>query len=137
MTTTAARKLTFEEFIRTADEDAAYELVDGRRELLMAPRMIHGSVQGLLVRCLWEHLGEAVGGYLGTEVDFPTIPSHGRRADVVYLAPGHVTPEEWLRCCLLARRAAIPLTSVRSTRVLASPTAGSRIRATRLLSCSF
>lgn len=30
-------------------------------------------------------------------MDFPTLPLYGRRGDIVYVAPEHVTPGDWER----------------------------------------
>ena len=92
---TATRKMTFEEFINSPEAELNYELVDGRLEPLMTPGMQHGRAQMRLGRFLDEYLGDDFGGFLGDELDFPTIPYFGRRGDIVYVAPGHVTEEDW------------------------------------------
>ncbi len=98
MSAIATRKMTFDEFIRLPEEDARYELVDGERVRLMPPMMGHGSAQLVLGHYLKLYLGEGFAGFLGTELDFPTLSRyHGRRGDIVYLAAEHVTPEDWRR----------------------------------------
>ncbi|MDQ2731954.1 MAG: Uma2 family endonuclease [Armatimonadota bacterium] len=101
MPVVAIERLTFEDFFSLPEEDERYELVDGQRVPLASPRMAHGLVQGTLFQRINEYLGpdftEIHNGYFGTELDFPTLPFHGRRGDLVYYAAGHVTEEDWDR----------------------------------------
>ena len=97
MADVATRKMTFDEFIALPEEDIAYELVDGRLVPLMAPRMKHSGAQAILTHYIQDYLGDDFEGFLGDELDFPTIPYHGRRGDIVYLTPEHVTEEDWER----------------------------------------
>ena len=97
MAVVAMRKMTFEEFIALPEGDVAYELVDGELMPLMSPKIQHGRAQARLTTYLQNYLGSSFEGFLGDELDFPTIPYHGRRGDIVYMAPEHVTPADWER----------------------------------------
>ena len=97
MAETITRRMTFEEFIRLPQDDCAYELVNGCLELLVAPTVRHGSVQIALGSLIRSHLGRGFAGMLAADVDIPTGPLHGRRPDIIYVAPEHVTPEDWDR----------------------------------------
>ena len=84
MAETAEKLLTFEEFARLNSE-GRYELVNGRLEELVPPMPSHGWSGGRIFRLLDEYLEiHDPDGYLGVEVDIPTLPFHGRRPDLVY-----------------------------------------------------
>ncbi|MCA1597282.1 MAG: Uma2 family endonuclease [Chloroflexi bacterium] len=97
MAETITRRMTFEEFIQLPEDDCGYELVNGRLEPLAAPTMRHGSIQATLAWYLKSYLGKDFRGTLAAEVDIPTVPFHGRRPDIIYVAPEHLTPEDWDR----------------------------------------
>ena len=94
MVDTITRRMTFEEFIHLPEEDIRYELVDGEWAPLMPPTLDHGFVQSHLSHHLLVHLGPGFKGYVGSEVDCPTIPFHARRPDLVYIAPDHFSSED-------------------------------------------
>lgn len=81
------RPLTFEEFA-SLNSQGRYELVDGRLEELVATRPFHGLTFARVTGVLESYVAaREEGGYLGAEVDIPTLPYHGRRPDLVYYAP--------------------------------------------------
>ncbi|HET6381839.1 MAG TPA: Uma2 family endonuclease [Armatimonadota bacterium] len=93
----AAHKMTFEEFMKLPEEDTRYELIDGRRVTLVPPYMPHSHAQTTLVTKIGVYLGENFAGFFGVELDFPTLPFHGRRPDAIYFAPDRVTEADWQR----------------------------------------
>ncbi|MCA1597283.1 MAG: Uma2 family endonuclease [Chloroflexi bacterium] len=97
MAETITRRMIFEEFIQLPEDDCGYELVNGWLEPLVAPTMRHSSAQTRLLGQLSQHLGDDFKGFIGVELDIPTVPFHGRRPDITYVSPEHITPEDWDR----------------------------------------
>ena len=93
----ATRRMTFDQFFRLPEEDLRYELVDGRLDPLMPPDIAHGTSQSRIAYYLYAYLGPDFKGILGTEIDFPTLPFQGRRGDLLFVAPEHVTQADWDR----------------------------------------
>ncbi|HET6385705.1 MAG TPA: Uma2 family endonuclease [Armatimonadota bacterium] len=97
MTETAVREIDFHEFRRRPAEETRCELVAGRLIPMTPPDIEHGAVQLDLGFYLRAYLDDDFRGILGTEIDFPTLPLHGRRGDLIYLSADHTTEEDWER----------------------------------------